>query len=349
MNVNHLLTFIETITEAEEEYNISENLQSLINLTANGHSSSSNPYQNALNAFQITAGKLSDKLDNPVGMEAVSVLGLRHLIFGFYDEIRALSELYAEQTALLHERLKAIKKERSTTFAQLNTTELQLIKLGFKRDDPKTGMIDVGFIIPRTIFFNNLRSFGDELKSVDEFIKSISTVATGKALSAELISINTSNPLLWVHVDKDTAKLLIDAYKFAIEAAKDLIVAKNAFDAVRKFLPPEQIDVGKSKRDEELTELIRAEVARQIEKYGPELSADRIAETSNSMDHAYRKLIIQVEGGMQIRVRAGIEGVVEPEKLAELVDLLKSAADIVNIPAQVPLNNQITDQRLINE
>lgn len=349
MNASRLRLLLERLLNAESESGIAGHLTELVNsylqVSNSTNASTREAARVAFENFVTSASALSQRLSDDVGIEAVNTFMVSSVTLGFSEEISSFIAQSSGSPSTVASRLTSIKAEREKIFTRLSIANSELHRIGIEVDEPALGSTELGFLIPRVLFANRLDEFAVQLKNISLLVDAFSIVATGARQEATIDTINTSNPLLFLNIDPETTSQIVDAVKFAIDVAKDVSALKAGFDVLKSLFGPGEVKKVEDGIEEKIEARVSEEVSRQMEEFKKSHSPEDAREPEIALRRSLRFLIDQIEGGMQIKVRAGLGGELSKEQTARLGELLKKAEKLSFPSPQEAPAALLTDQR----
>ena len=278
----------------------------------------------------------------------------------FLEDIPAEIEKEAKDNnitpAVIRDKVQNIISAREQYLAAIRDLRDRLKTIGIEAYQLEPGSAEIGLLLPRDLFDNELSGLVKELHTLNRIIRAFSEIAVGKAEPVEVHQISTSDPVFFFGLDPATIALLGGAITWAIATWKNVEeIRKIRADTqkIKSFTPEEVEDIFGKK--------IQKEIAIAIDQKVDELipatdGAGRRHEQRNDMKWALESILGRVERGMTVEIRflpppASKEGEIESQKSATF-DALKEvtprllfpAADptpVLKLPASLPPSEQL--------
>ncbi|MDR3509026.1 MAG: hypothetical protein P4L64_14130, partial [Caulobacteraceae bacterium] len=252
----------------------------------------------------------------------------------------------SRDTIQLANRLDEIREERQQRLRWITVTNQQLVSAGVRLDVAEPGAIDLGFLMPRALFHNALKDFGEELRRIDAIVEAFSRLATGETQRAQLLTVNTSTPLAFIKVDPDTVRAIIHAFRVTIDIVKTILTLKQGIEAIRALLAPKIVSTAIEEAEMRQSEAIREAVKAHLAESHEVRSESDSHELEIVLTHAYGELARQISGGLEIKIRTSLDAQIDPTKLGLLSDIV-AAVNELKFPELPPAATQkLVDERV---
>jgi hypothetical protein len=191
--------------------------------------------------------------------------------------------------------------EREAYLTTLEAVRQGLEALGAKQAEPSPGDVELGVLIPRDLFHNELGDLAQELEVINRIIQTFSEVVTGSVEPVEVRQISTSDPTIFLGVPVITL--------LAIGKATDWLIEKwKAIEEIRKVrveVSKLEIEAAIGPMDDKINEMVKASVQEQVSLLIGQYKGERGRknELENSIEWALDSLISRIERGMTIEIR----------------------------------------------
>ena len=307
MNAARLLQFVESLLSAEKKLSIQQKFNDLLSAMNN----LAGQPQQAQFQTDVAAkiGELETVLSNlsndlsPAELALVEEIGgVNYFTTAASGSVRDLIAKNAMTPAVVQQGIQTLTSQRQD---YLNT--LQKIRDGMKSVGilPLTlepGEAEIGFLIPRPLFENNLDGLWRELKVIDRILSIFSESVTGTAEAAVVRQISSSDPTFFfglgvatLVVIGKTITWLLDTYKKGLEI-KDLHHRAHKAGLPANALAPFEEHIKQT--------IDRAIETRISEILGvKESTSARGRELENGLRWAMNSLIARIERGMTVEIR----------------------------------------------
>jgi len=126
---------------------------------------------------------------------------------------------------------------------------------------------------------------------------------------------------------------------------RDLAAAKQGIEMARGLFSAEAVKEAEEKLDKQIEAKIVVEVERQLKLVKTRESDEAANDITPRLTRAYKSLFLEIEGGVQLKVRAGINGDVDAESVQALTTLLEKASQLQFPAAAASPASRITDAR----
>jgi hypothetical protein len=305
LNTDKLRELIERILEVEAKADTQTRLNHLASALANLAGTPQNAdYQTqlatALKQFASSMSKFQVAF-SPRDYERVLELSNEAFSPSMVEEItESISQnVMSPIVANLHSK----RNEVFTRLRELQTT-LEYFHFGYV--EPEPGEAELGFQIPRELFENNLPGFIKELRDLELIIKFFSEAELGKYEPAEVGSISTSDPLVFLSMAEPVAKAIGLAVSWAVATwlGVEKIRKLRAETAQLKSFSEEEVEnIFGTKIKQEIKAAVDTKVAEILEN--SKASKTRQPELGAHLTKALEALLAKIERGMTIELRIG--------------------------------------------
>jgi hypothetical protein len=186
--------------------------------------------------------------------------------------------------------------------ATVNQTYTGLTALGINGYVLDEGGSDLSFIIPRSLFSNELGAFATELRFLDRLINDLSEATLGKYLPCELESLSTTTPLVSVITNPHVLAALAKAVGAFLAAWKTIEEIRKVRADVARIGVAAALEPFDEKIEETVAEVVEETVRVSLAPYGKD--GGRRNELDTSLRQDFRRLFGQIERGLVVEFRA---------------------------------------------
>lgn len=308
MNTDKLRELIEHILEVESKTETQTRLNQLASALANLSSTPQNAdYQtqlaSALKQFASSMGKFQAAF-SPKDYERVLELSDEAFSPTIVDQIVSTISQNPMSPSVANTFVQNLHGKRNEVFTRLRELQTTLEYFHFGYVEAEDGKAEVGFQIPRELFKNNLPGFIKELREIELITKFFSEAAIGEYEPAEVGSISTTDPLIFLEMAEPVAKYIGGAVVwalgvwFSVEKIRNLR-AQTA--QLQSFTPKEVEDFFDSKIKTE----IETAVASKVEEIlaDGKAPAKRKGELTTQLTWALESILAKVERGLTVELR----------------------------------------------
>jgi len=203
MNVERLLQFVEFLQQQEKHHQIQ---QKLADFQANLNNQVNQPQQvqfqsqvaATLTALEKTIHNFYDVL-NPAQIKSiVEIKGDEFFFPKLVETIKIEMSKNAMTPAVVRDYVNRIVGQRQEFLQNLQITQQGLTKLGIKTLALTPGQSEIGFLIPRELFHNELDQLLKELTVIKLIIGFFSEVTTGGPQKIEVHQLSSTDPLIFL-------------------------------------------------------------------------------------------------------------------------------------------------------
>jgi hypothetical protein len=249
--------------------------------------------------------------------------------------------------AVVQQQLKNIIKERQQYIETLRGLQTQLNTIGVESQTLLPGEAEIGILIPRELFHNDLGGFQKELKTLNSIIRTFYEVSNLTPGPVEIRQISTSDPILFLGMDITVLIHLGHTIKWCVDTIKASMDIKKIIEAARAANVEQPIiDSLENQITMKVNKCVDEKVAAILADYTGEKT--RKNELKKPLHTSLEQILQRVERGMTVEIRfipppkpepeAGAGDVPHPEgaKFDELQEIAKSL-DFPQIPPGQPM------------
>jgi len=313
MNVSRLLEFIAEIMKFEAEQNVQKKLNSLneaVNQVAgnpgdaNQQNEVATRFANLRSALDAIARKLT-----PAQMQFLEEINADWAFAPkMADEIAESMRENAMVPVKVRDLTTEYVNKRNKILNELRESQKNLLALGFKASALEPGESELGFLIPRDLFQNNLGGLAKQFVAIDRVVR---TFAEALDEDTEVIvdEISTTDPLVFVYAGYRVVKAVGGAIEFFLDKWEQV-------ERIRKLrAETESLSLGDdfaAKYDEVIKQTVANAVKEQVDKLVADGQIGRANELRTGLTMSMEWLMTHVEHGMRVEVRY-----LEPPKIEQ--------------------------------
>jgi hypothetical protein len=311
MNTSRLLELIGSLLDVESGLSIQKALQQLNQHLGNLMQNTSDAnLQNAvattLDNLRTIVTQLKSRF-NPSQVTAMMEIGAADFfVTDFMAEIDGWIQKNPMTPAVTKKNLDTFITNRQKYLTQLSAIRDNMNAIGLAPSAGTPGAAEVGFLVPRSFFKNQLDLMVKELSTTNHIIRIFSEVVSdGGAEQVEVREISTTDPQFFFGLSPVTVAAIGFAAKWAIDLWGEVEKIRKVRAETRQLkihTEKELQALFDDKIKDKFAEAIRGEVERLL---GPENSQPgRRTELRNGLAWALESLIARIERGIQIDVRS---------------------------------------------
>ncbi len=242
--------------------------------------------------------------------------------------------------AVIREKVESFRGSREQYLTTVSELGARLKAVGIEAYQLEAGSAELGLLLPREMFGNELGGLINELRALNRIIRAFSEMAIGHAEPVEVHQISTSDPVFFLGIAPETVALLAGAITWAISTWKAVeeIRKVRAETLKLKSFTPEEVDKIFSKKMENQIAIAVDEKVDELIKISDE--AGRHHEQRINLEWALQSILGRVERGMTVEVRflpppQPNEGEAMPAS-AQAFETLRGVAPQLKFPASDP-------------
>lgn len=313
-------------------------LQNLVN--SPNDAANQNSFSEASKNFEASLTRLRKNFQPAQIVQLEEIDAAKFFSDDIASYIRGIVASNAATLAVARDEIEKFRQEREQFIAQLKQLKGNLALLRIETDDLEAGEAEIGFLIPRKLFKNQLDQLIKELRELNRIIRAFSEATKGSIEPVEVRQISSSDPLFFFLLDPATIAAIGAAVTWALHTWKQL-------EEIREIrVRTERIDVLKNKKSD-LSETFKStmkEVVKQaVEEKTEEIlrsapdGSGRKHEQRSDISLALNSLLARIERGMTVEIRVlppaqtAKEGET-PEELPSDYQVLQNVADQLLFP-----------------
>jgi hypothetical protein len=307
MNVERLYEIVTYLREKDSELGLQRLLADLKTHIANLASSPQNEsYQSsvasAFNSLQSVFERFESETTPP---QKILIEEINGKPFFSIEMVRSLKEKFAENAitpALVNSYVAELTTNRDVYLTTLAAIKEGLHSFGVEEEEPSPGDVELGVLIPRDLFHNELGDLAQEFEVINRIIQFFSEVITGSVQPVTVRQISTSDPTIFLGVPV--------AVVLAIGKTTDWLIEKwKSIEEIRKIRAEvSKLDVEAAIKplDDKIDELVKASIQQQVAELSSQYKLNdrgRKNELEAGLHWALDSLISRIERGMTIEIR----------------------------------------------
>lgn len=308
MNAERLLELSDLLINADTRLEVQPSLQRLASdldqiINNPGHPPFQTQFAQAFDQFRSTWAKMAGSF-SPAQVKFISeISGSPYFIDDVPAQLDEIVRANGITPAVIRDEIKTFIGSREKYLSTLKSLNESLREIGIEPNQLEEATAEIGLLLPRDLFDNELGGLVKELHTVNRIIRAFSEVAIGGPEPVEIHQISTSDPIFFFGLAPATIALLGGAVTWAINTWKNV-------EEIRKIRAETQ--KVKSFSKEEIEEIfdskIQKEVLIAIEQKVNELipakdGAGRHHEQRTDMAWALESILGRVERGMTVELR----------------------------------------------
>jgi hypothetical protein len=331
MNAARLRELSDYLLEVEAKYGAQTILQQLVNeiqqvLGNPGNPSVQTQFAQTLERFRTSWRQMVESF-SPAQSKLLDEIGATPF---FLNDVPSRFEELAKSNnvtpAVVRDEMERYRAQREQYVSGIAVLRDRLKAIGIEPYKIDPGSAEIGLLLPRGLFNNELSGLVKELHTLNRIIRAFSEIAIGKAEPVEIHQISTSDPIFFFGLDPATIALLGAAVTWAIQtwrSVEEIRKIRADTQKVKSFSVEEIEEIFDSKIQKEIGIAIDQKVDELIPAKD---GAGRHHEQRNDMKWALESILGRVERGMTVEVRflpppAPTEGEAAPANAASFEEL----------------------------
>lgn len=323
MNASRLREILELLIQSESKYDIQKILSEVdrhINEIVSAPQEAQHQtdfaetlerLRNAMSAMNMTFEPAQIKLFAEIGAD-------KYFSSDIQGDIAKSVQDNPITPAVSRDHVAQLLSERKTYLGEINQLRDNLEKIGIAVSELDEGTAEIGFLIPRELFQDQLDQFIKQLGVINRIIREFSETATGSAEEIKIRQISSSDPLLFFGLNPVTIGMIGGAILWALQAWKQVEEIREIRERTSK-LPT----FNKSELkffDDKIKKTIAKEIetkAKEFLSVGKDKGSRTPEERRAHITWALKTILALVERGLQVEIRSlpppTPEGVEDPE------------------------------------
>jgi hypothetical protein len=292
-------------------------------------------FKESLDALKSVWHQMMASFDPIVADEIAGIGAAPYFTVDMIDQIGMWVNQNTLTPTLAHKELGDYVARRQEYLATLNQMKANLDRLNVKPSALEPGSAEIGFLIPRAIFEDDLEGLARELGVIRRIVRPFSELATGAVEPVRVREISTTDPLIFLLLNPLTIAMVAGAVTWTLDTLKRVM-------EIRKL----RQDMNKTKAftDEEIEKFVgpkvKALVDKAIEEKGVQLLAPvpdspRKHEQRTDLHNALELLLDRVDRGMRVELRLSPPVASDGEQSAEAKTQAMIFAELKQISQQL--------------
>jgi hypothetical protein len=310
LNTDKLRELVERILEVEAKADTQTRLNQLASALANLASTPQNAdYQTqlstALKQFANSMSKFQVAF-SPRDYERVLELSSEGFSPTMVEDITESINQNVMSPTVANTFVQNLHGKRNEVFTRLRELQTTLEYFHFGYVEPAPGEAELGFQIPRDLFHNDLPGFIKELRDLELIIKFFSEAELGQYEPAQVGSISTTDPLVFLAMAEPVAKAIGLAVSWAVATwlgVEQIRKLRAETAKLQSFSEEEVENIFGTKIKQEIKAAVDAKVAEILAS--SKASKTKHPELGAHLTKALEALLAKIERGMTIELRIG--------------------------------------------
>ena len=309
MNASRLLEIVTLLLEMEDENSIQSRLNEVATALSNLVSSPTDPGQQrtyASSLDKLKAGLVATRQAfKPAQIRLLEeITADRFYTADLAGEIAKWVSEAPATPAVAQGQVAALVSERNDFVQELSKLKESLETVGVKVSDLQPGEAEIGFLLPRPLFNNELEKLITELGVVRRIVRAFMEAATGSVAPIEVRQISTSDPLFFFGLDPVSIGLLGGAVNWAL-AVWHQVEAIRKVRAETAAIPALKDGPINKQFEEAITKTIEKEIAEKATELVSQIKGGdaRKNEQKIDLEWALEAILARVERGMTVEMR----------------------------------------------
>jgi hypothetical protein len=241
----------------------------------------------------------------PAEVELMAEIGaVPYFAHDITDEIAATAQQNAVTPAVVLAKLQAIQSQRSEYITHLTSLRDALKAVGIQENTLQPGSAELGVLLPRPLFHNELAGLISELSVLNQILRLFSEVITGTIEPVEIRQISTTDPIFGFGLSLGVIIAVGKTVTWALATWKTI-------EEIRKLRHETQKNDAFS--EQEVRDFFDTKIEKSIEKAIKEKAVEMVPVTTSDvgrkqelhagMEWALRSILTRIERGMTVEVR----------------------------------------------
>lgn len=323
MNSSRLLEITSLLLKMEQKYQVQQRLNEVVSSIAQLVSQPNLPqfqqiYAQSLNALQSANNSMQSELEPSTISQIKELNGSVYFLSDISKTIAEWNSENGMTPAVAQQNISGWTNERQQCINDITQLNSNLTKIGITNHELNLGEAEIGVLLPRPLFHDNLEGLIKELNTINIIMRFFSEIATGTPEEISVRQISTSDPLFFFGLSIESIALIGAAVTWALNTYKQLEdIRKVRAETARVLSPDDASTMFDKKIEEKIQSLLNSESSKLLENFNGK--KDRKSELSNGMDWALKSILARVERGMRVEIR-----LLPPKSLETSVDDLAS-------------------------
>lgn len=337
MTSQKLYEILKSLDELDKKLGLQAKLEAVSTALTNLVSQPAQPqFQSALASALTALDQAAERLAESIAPSQDTVIdamgGGEFFDPAIAEKVKASVQMNAMTPSVASEYVQQLTKLRGEFLSTVRNARLSLEKLGITGTKLEPGSADLAFLIPRTIFGNELGQFSKELNFINRLLQHFSEALTGKVEQIELEQLSSSVPTIALAASVPVIGVVALIVNKFLEAWEKI-------EKIRKIRAEiAEMGMGGAAQDE-LTERIETTVDEVVEestqlvlaKY--EGGPGRRNELATAISQDTRRLFGQIERGLTVEFRAAPVKDADPEDVDQkALTNIRNLARVMQFP-----------------
>lgn len=306
MNAERLRELVDRLLEAERTFSLQSKVDNAVNPL---QQLANNPADTNLQSQVVQAlSTLEDALVSygesitPAEREALISIGAGpYFTTDFVSEVREQLANNGLTPAVVAQSFGTKRDQRRTFLELLQSLSSNLEGVGITRQSTEVGTAELGILIPRDLFHNELDPLSKELHTINRILAIFSEATTGKTASVQVRQISTSDPTFFLGMDVTVVAAIAASITWLLNTLKQALEIKEVWSKAKTVgFSDEELKVFEEKAEKLIERHIEERVAELIPI---DAKQGRQQELKNGLIWAHHSLLARIERGMTIDVR----------------------------------------------
>lgn len=308
MNSSRLREIVDLLLDREGKFQIQTVLNevnaALSNLTNNPQNAEiQTQYAKALEKLEVTMRDLSGTLA-PAEMKEIAEIGAEpYFSTQLVTQIRDWVQQNPISPAVAQKQVSDLFSNRNSYIQTITQLRDNFTRLKIEPHKVAEGSTEVGFLIPRDLFKNELEQLIKELGVINRILRAISELATGTAPPIQVREISTTDPLFFFGLDPVTIATLGIIVRWALNQWKIVEEIRKLRSETKKNESFSDADIKgffDLKIEKTIEGAVSAKVAELLKDDG---KAGRSKEQITDLTWALKSILARIERGMTVEIR----------------------------------------------
>lgn len=319
MNAQRLRELIDLLLSDEDELHTQKALQNLVAALANlvNQPQQASTQTEVAQRLEDLRGKMAELVSrfSPQEMQRLGELGALEFFGPTLTE--TITKEFSENgltPAVAHKRVSDLASRRQSYIDSIRVLSQGLQAVGIAPNIVAPDTAELGVLLPRTLFHNNLEELAKELTILNRILRAFSELVTGSVAPIEVKEISTSDPIFFLGLDPLIAAQVAVAIRWALGTWRKVEEIRKLRSETAKnsaFTQKEVEDFFDSKIKTSVDNAVQQALKDFLGSVDGKIG--RPQEQRTDLEWALRSILARVERGMTIEPRfleppAGAEG-----------------------------------------
>jgi hypothetical protein len=252
--------------------------------------------------METTVRQFLDSLTPAQIKQIYEINGGEFFTFEVITPIKELMQQNAITPTIVAQKAGELVDKRGKYLDALRQAQSGLKELGVTAETLQPGQAEVGFLLPRDLFENELRGLHRELGILNRILRTFYEVANIAPGPIEIRQISTSDPIFFFGMDVTVLVHVGHAVKWCIDVIKGTHDIKKIAEASRAASVDEKIV---AMLENQVTAKVEAAIKAKAEEIVANYAGEegRKNELRNSLNGALELMLQRVERGMTVEIR----------------------------------------------